>query len=105
MELVETEITPAARTAIAEKIAAMSGLGTPTHISAKVQDGKQVFHVEYRISDPGDNDTEDVCRKRLKAAAARLKQGLRGEANAVWPHPHRRNVHWCGPKVRRTRHG
>ncbi|KAG7566854.1 hypothetical protein FFLO_01355 [Filobasidium floriforme] len=100
VELAGTEITPAARTAVAEKVATMAGLGTPTHILHKVQDdGKQIFHVEYRISDSDDvTATEDSCRKRLQAAATRLKQGLRGECTAVWPHPHRRNVHWCGPK-------
>jgi hypothetical protein len=89
VELAGTEITPAARTAVAEKVATMAGLGTPTHILHKVQDdGKQIFHVEYRISDSDDDDaTEESCRKRLRAAATRLKQGLRGESTAVWPHP------------------
>lgn len=60
-------------------------IGSPMYIPPKVQDGKQVFHVKYHISNPDEDDMEHVCRKRLKAAAAGLKLGLH-ESTAVWPH-------------------
>lgn len=81
---------------MAEKIATMSGLGTPTQISPEMQDGKQIYHVKYRLSDLDSDDSAELCKKRLTSAAAQLKRGLRA---TVYPRPHRRNVHLCDSKT------
>jgi hypothetical protein len=73
VELAKTEITPAAHTAVAEKIAMMSGLGTLTHILLRMQGGKQIYHVKYQLSDLDSDDSANLCKKRLTSAAAQLK--------------------------------
>lgn len=55
------------------------------------------FHVKYRISNPDQDNKEELSRTQLKVTAAQLKQGL-WESPAVYPCPHCCNVHWCGPK-------
>jgi hypothetical protein len=88
--------SPVGRIAVAEKIATMSGSGTPTQISPGMQDGKQIYHVKYRLSDLDSDDSAELCKKRLTSAAAQLKQGLR---TTVYPRPHHRNVHLCDSKT------
>jgi hypothetical protein len=72
-ELAKTEITPAAHTAVAEKITLMSGLGTLTHILLGMQGGKQICHVKYQLSDLDSDDSANLGKKMLTSAAAQLK--------------------------------